>query len=321
MHALIGHDNGGALVIVEEDPDIYSPLYCRGPETPDNNYCGKIDVLRFDDSATQQWRTTITTKQNVNTAGAGPYVWWYQHTMRLGFENNEYAVFFRAAGSSERPGEPGEVDIHTGDRMHFVSADGVWLEDRGGFCGHSWAIRMAYNGRWAIACHGDGGPQALRLSVYDHGGGIDTALFGDGSDPVGRALGGLVARDDGFWLNHIQTGSGALELRLSRVDSSAAIVQDDLIPQAVNLKSPYPFRAYMERYSLDQLLMGYKQGEELMLMTADFASGAVVDTPVSAGANIDNWIDWTSVPNGDVVWAYANGRSSDIDIVRVRACE
>jgi hypothetical protein len=37
--------------------------------------------------------------------------------MRLGFQNDEYAVFFRAAGSSERPGEPGEVDIHTGDRI------------------------------------------------------------------------------------------------------------------------------------------------------------------------------------------------------------
>jgi hypothetical protein len=202
--------------------------------------------------------------------------------------------------------------------MHFVSADGVWLEDRGGFCGHSWGIRLAYDGHWGIGCHGDGSPNALRVSVFDRGSAIQDALFGDGTDPTQRALGGLVAVPGGFWLNHIQPGS---EMHLSRVDDNANIVYDEVVPEATGLSTNYPFRAYMEAYGTSQLLLGWKSNGQLTLATADLTSGALLEGPVAVNAEIDDYVDFVSYPNGDVVWAFSPGRSSSIDIVRVAACE
>ena len=51
------------------------------------------------------------------------------------------------------------------------------------------------------------------------------------------------------------------------------------------------------------------------------STGVLLDGPVAVNAEIDDYVDFVSYPNGDVVWAFSPGRSSSIDIVRVSACE
>ena len=59
VHALVAHEDGGAMVVVDNDPDIYSPKYCRGPSTPDKALCAKLDLWRFGAEGRTDWRTTV----------------------------------------------------------------------------------------------------------------------------------------------------------------------------------------------------------------------------------------------------------------------
>lgn len=51
------HADGGAMAVVADDPRIFSPRYCRGPNTPDKPLCASLDLWRFDGTGRTLWRT------------------------------------------------------------------------------------------------------------------------------------------------------------------------------------------------------------------------------------------------------------------------
>ena len=324
VHALVGHTNGGAMLVVQNDPDIYSDKYCRGPSTPDKPYCAKLDLLRFEDSGAIRWRTTLTSKTNVDRDGA-LFIWWYQHTARLVWSNDDqtYGAYSRVAGSSPRPGVPGEVDIHAGDFFKFVDGQGRTRE--GGWnwgCSHSWSVRLAFNGQWGAACHGDAYPNALRLSVLNPGETLGSANLHEGVDPAQRALGGLVPSNDGFWLSHIAPdGPGSsLQVQLAHLRNDGTLVDERALTQATDLDHEYPFRAYLASYGQGNLLVGWRSNGRLQLAVLDGATGEITDGPVEVGAPIDVFQDFVSYPNGDVGWAWAANDSNELTVVRVQSC-
>lgn len=319
-HALVAHDDGGALVTVAEDPDIYSPKYCRGPSTPDKALCGKLDLLRFDDGGQTLWQRTMTRKTNVDADGAH-FIWWYQHTARLVWSGENYGLYWRTAESSPRPGVPGEIDIHAADLLRFLDGDGEPV-DRGGIraCSHSWAVRLAFGDGFASACHGDGYPNAFRLMTHELDRPRGESHIRPGLDPTKRALGGLVPRDGGFWLLYMAQPGADMELRLAAIDREGAVTDDALLSFATGLPTRYPFRAYLASYGVGQLLAGWYSDDELQLAVLDGATGALLEGPVPAAARIDNWVEFTSYPNGDVGWPWSPGRTRQLDLVRVQAC-
>ena len=330
VHALVAHDDGGgALAVVDGDPDIYSPKYCRGASTPDKALCGKMDVWLFDADGKTAWRRTVTGKTNVDRDGA-EFVWGYQHTSRLLWTGDMYGLYYRNASSSPRPGVAGEIDIHAADAFRVLSPQGNVLTHawRWG-CSHSWAVRLAFNGAFGTACHGDGYPNAFHVVVADRTAQLGEATLQANVDPTQRALGGLVADADGFWLLYqaadrgpsgSSPGSGAMRLHLARIDSAGVIASDDVLAAATDLPTQYPFRPYLAAYGSGQLLAGWHSGGRLQLAVLDGRTGALVDGPAAADAKIDAWNEFMAFPDGDVGWAFAADRAAAIDFVRVEGC-
>jgi hypothetical protein len=324
VHAATAINGGTALAVMANDPSIYSSKYCRGSATPGNAVCGKMDLVRIDDTGKTLSRTTLTKKQNVDSDGA-QFIWWYGHSSRIATDGSKLAVYYRSAMSTPRPGAAGEVDIHAGDTLKFVdAANGSLLS--GGWdwgCSHSWSVRTAYNGKqWAAACHGDAFPNAMQVSRLDSPTTAPNALqWLGGTDPARRALGGMVPASDGFWVNYIAPTSGSgLALNLAKVGTTgSALTQQRVISQATSLDSDYPFRPYMAAYGTGKLLMGWKSSGRLALAVANASTGAVVEGPVLTSLPIDRFQDIVNTPKGDVVWAHSAGGTT-IDVTRVAAC-
>lgn len=319
-HALVAHEDGGALVVVENDRDIYSAKYCRGASTPDKSYCAKLDLWRFDDTGQTTWRTTVTGKKNVDSDGAH-FIWWYQHTARLLWTGSEYGLYYRSAESSPRPGTPGEIDIHAADAFRIVDGTGQVQPSAWNWgCSHSWAVNLAFNGHFGTACHGDGYPNAFHVNVLDRDRRLGDAALHENLDPTKRALGGLVPTTGGFWLLHMAQAGEVMQLHLAFVDNTGKVTQDKPLTFATGLPTQYPFRAYLAAYGTDQLLAGWFSDGKLHLATLDRATGDLVAGPVSTTARIDLWSEFVPDPNGDVVWAWSPGNRSTLDLVRVGAC-
>ncbi|GAA5168732.1 hypothetical protein GCM10025770_29150 [Viridibacterium curvum] len=321
VHAGLAIGDAVALAVVDNDPDIYSSKYCQGASTPSNNVCGKMDLVRLDGSGNTLTRTTLTKKNNVDSVGA-IFTWWYAHTARLATDGSRIGVYFRSAGSYERPGVAGEVDIHAGDTLRFVDASTGALQS-GGWewgCSHSWSVRLGYNGsRWGAACHGDAYPNALQVARLSSPTAASSNLQWQGStDATQRALGGLVPASDGFWINYVQPGNS---LQLAKVpNSGTALTQQVSISAATGMDATYPFRPYMAAYGSDKLLLGWKASGKLVLAVASATTGAVLEGPVTTNLNIDRFQDMVTAPNGDVVWAYSRG-DTRIDVNRVASCK
>ncbi|MEO8084900.1 MAG: hypothetical protein ABI780_13840 [Ardenticatenales bacterium] len=327
VHAIVADADGGgggALAVVDNDPDIYSAKYCRGPSTSDKALCGKMDVWRFDAAGKTVWRRTVTGKTNVDHDGA-EFIWWYQHTARLVWTGQEYGLYYRNADSSPRPGVAGEIDIHAADAFRVLSKDGDILTHawRWG-CSHSWAVRLAFdgNGRFGTACHGDAYPNAFHVVVADRDRQFGEATIEENVDPTKRALGGLVAADGGFWLSYQSEDAGTMRLHLARIDDDGAVRSDDVLAAATGLPTAYPFRPYLAAYGDGQLLAGWRSGGRLQLAVLDGSTGALVEGPIDTALEIDNWNEFVSYPggDGDVGWAWASVGGTMVTMVRVGGC-
>jgi hypothetical protein len=326
VHALLAPDDvGGVMTVVADDADIYSNRYCISSSMPNNDgHCQKLDLLRFDDAGQITWRATLTKKTRVDTDGA-LFVWSrFEHTARVVWNGTWYGVYFRSAASSARAGMQGEIDMFPSDTLRFIAEDGSLLQ-KGGWdlgCTNSWSVRLAFDGHFGAACHGNPTPNAMRLAVLDPVASPTpkTLLMLDGTDPYRRALGGLVSTSSGFWLSYFASDNGTLRLHLARITDVPKASLDRVIATATDLEATYPFRPYMAAYGAGQLLLGWKSKGVLQLAIADASTGAMVEGPVAAGASIDQFQDFVSDPNGDVIWAFSTGSSSRMQVVRVAAC-
>jgi hypothetical protein len=323
VHAALPTPNGTAFAVMANDPDIYSPKYCQGNGTPGNAVCGKMDLVRVDTNGALLSRTTLTKKANVDSVGA-QFIWWYGHTARLATDGTKIGVYYRSAMSTQRPGAPGEVDIHAGDTLKFVSGStgalvpGGW--DWG--CSHSWSVRLATNGtRWAAGCHGDAYPNALQVSrLTSPTATPDPLQWLNDTDPTRRALGGLVPGGASYWTNYLMPSGSGLALQLAKVPlTGTALKSRRTIASGTTLDHTYPFRPYLATYGSNQLLLGWKANGKLLLAVADGATGAVVEGPVTTSLKIDNFQDMVTAPNGDVLWAYSAGGNT-LQVNRVASC-
>ena len=322
----MAHESGGgAFVYIREDPDIYDPDWCRGPDDPSQSICGSMELVRFDETGQTQMQVTLTNKTKVSEPESS-FMYYFEHTARIVWADDTYGVYFRSARNRAAASS---VDLVSTDTLRFVDSAGTRLTDRGWTssavgmdpfgCFYSWSVRLAYsNGRWAAACHADITPNAQRVVIVDQDG--QRALtFLDGSNPRKRALGGLVPAGEDFWLDYLEpAGVDEVRLHLTRVTPTPTLEDDRIIDQAQYLDSDYVFRPYMAKYG-DDLLLGWKSNGQLVLAVADFETGELVEGPVVTDAPIDDFVEFVSYPGGDVGWANSTS-SGEVTVTRVLAC-
>lgn len=312
-HALLAHSQGGALVLMREDPDIYSAEFCRGPDTPDKPICGSMELLRFDGDGQVSMAATLTDKTNV-AEGDASFIYWFEHTARLVWAEDTYGVYFRSARNT--PG--GTPTLVSTDSLRFIDPSGNRLARGWTFgCAYSWSVRLAYNGTWAAACHGDFSPNAHRILIIEDNA-TRELTFLDGTAPVDRALGGLVAAGSNFWVNYLQRKGDGLELHLRRVSAAPLFENDLVLTAATHIDGDYVFRTYLARYGED-LLVGWKSEASLVLLVVDGETGVVLEGPVTTSAPIDNYVEFVTYPGGDVGWAHT-ANNGEISVTRVEAC-
>jgi hypothetical protein len=75
----------------------------------------------------------------------------------------------------------------------------------------------------------------------------------------------------------------------------------------------------MAKYG-DDLLLGWKSNEKLVLAIADFETGDLVEGPVLTDARIDNFVEFVSYAGGDVGWAHSTS-NNEVTVTRVVACD
>lgn len=312
VHALMAHEDGGAaVVIVKEDLDISIPEICQ-PE------CSSMELVRFDDAGDVSMSAPLTDKLLVNEEGA-LFVWWFEHTARIAWADDTYGVYFRSARTIP---QPGGLTPRPGDTLRFIDDTGTRLERGWDFgCIPSWSVRLEHNGVWAAVCHGDT-PNAHRFVVLD-GDEQRQLLLLDGVRPSHRALGGLTARGNDFWLSYLARFGDDVELHLARITSTPEIIVDRVLPEAVDLDfrddaTVYLYRAYHAKLG-DDLLLGWKSHAELVLAIADGETGVITHGPFTTDAPIDHFVEFVSFPNGDVAWANS-AESGSVTLTRVSPC-
>ena len=69
-----------------------------------------------------------------------------------------------------------------------------------------------------------------------------------------------------------------------------------------------------------QLVLGWKSSGKLMLQAADASSGALIGSPVTTSASISNFDEFTTLANGDLLFAHAPA-SGTVTLTRVKACQ
>ena len=308
VHALMAHDEGGVVVVVREDPDITIPDICEAP-------CNSLELSRFDGDGNRTMNATLTDKLTVDREGA-LFMWWFQHTARIAWADDTYGVYFRSTRTLPLPDG---LTPRPGDTLRFVDQAGTRLDGGWDFgCIPSWSVRLIHNGVWAAVCHGDT-PNAHRFVVLEAG--VQrTILLLNGIPPAYRALGGLSARDDDFWLSYLERTGDSVQFHLARITSTPEVVIDNVLPEAVDLdyQNGYVYRAYHAPLG-DNLLLGWKTNDRLALAIADGETGLIIDGPIVTDAPIDHFVEFVPFPNGDVGWANA-AASGSVTFTRVSAC-
>jgi len=97
-----------------------------------------------------------------------------------------------------------------------------------------------------------------------------------------------------------------------------------VLPEAVDLdfeddNPVYLYRAYHAKLG-DDLLLGWKSHDQLVLAVADSETGVIEHGPFTTDAPIDHFVEFVSFPNGDVGWANS-APSGSVTLTRVSPCE
>jgi hypothetical protein len=203
LQDVIADEDGVTVLVTREGACGDGPL-CGGSSSP----CATMHMVRFDNAGARVWERQVT---NLGDGLDGyddgaRFVWWYQHHGRLASDGANTAAYF---GVAITVANGGCVDIHQGDRMQVVDADGNLADHADSFavgCSHSWTTRIAWNAErdeFGMVCATD---NQCRIAVPAYttvaDGTCDGTLFG----------GDLVtAADGGYWTAWSQGGQARLE--------------------------------------------------------------------------------------------------------------
>lgn len=293
-------DAGGGVVLLTRRGSCHDGPLCGGTSSP----CSTMHMVRFDNSGRQVWERQVTNLSNTiggYDAGAR-FIWWYQHHGRLASDGKTYAAYFSVA-ITVRNGNC--VDIHEGDRMQVVDANGSLVSGhRDSFdvgCSHSWTTRIVWDqrtGRYAMVCATDNSCRIAQPRPYRTvaSGTCDGTLFG----------GDLVlAATTGYWTAWSQGG----QVRLEHFTSGSS---DSTIRTPA--KSSHP---HLVAYGSGKMLLAWESGSAMAAQVYDSGSGKAVGGQFTLGVKDHSFQAFKSYPDGSAAYPAAGSGSTSIRVARV----
>lgn len=291
--------NGGVILLTRKGNCGSGPL-CGGSSSP----CRTMHMIRFDNSGHQVWERQVT---NLGSSLAGysngaRFVWWYQHHGRLASDGSTYAAYFGVAITVQNGAC---VDIHEGDRMQVVNANGALASGhRDSFevgCSHSWGTRIVWDPRtshYAMVCVTDNACRVAQPHPYRTvaAGACDGILFG----------GDLVlASIPGYWTAWSQGG----QVRLDHFTSGAS---DNTIRTPA--KSSHP---HLVSYGTGRMLLAWGSGSSMAAQVHDSGSGQTVGSQFTIDVKDHSYQAFKAYADGSVAYPAAGSSSTSITIARV----
>jgi hypothetical protein len=263
-----------------------------------------MHMIRFDNSGAQQW------EQQVTNLGAGRdgyddgarFVWWYQHHGRLASDGTNYAAYFGVA-ITVRNGTC--VDVHEGDRMQVVDAEGSLVTGhRDSFevgCSHSWNARIVWDprtSRFVMVCATDNNCRIAQPNPYRTvaKGTCDGTLFG----------GDLVlAKTSGYWTAWSQGGK-------ARLDHFTTGASDRTVTTSAATSHPH-----LVSYGPDRMLLTWQDGSAMAAQVHDADSGAAVGDEFTISVRDHDFQAFKAYPDGSAAYPAAGSDSTSVKIARV----
>ncbi|WP_211588694.1 hypothetical protein [Allorhizocola rhizosphaerae] len=293
-------DDTGGVVLLTRRGNCGNGQLCGGSSSP----CNTMHMIRFDDSGQQVWERQVT---NLSGSRAGydngaRFIWWYQHHGRLASDGSNYAAYFGVAITVQNGSC---VDIHQGDRMQVVSANGSLVSGlRDSFdvgCSHSWTTRIVWDprtSRFAMVCATDNNCRIAQPRPYRTvaSGTCDGTLFG----------GDLVlAKSSGYWTAWSQGG----QVRLEHFTTGAS---DGTIRTGARSSHPH-----LVSYSSGLMLLAWESGSSMAAQAYDAGSGDTVGSQFTVGVRDHNYLAFKAYPDGSVAYPAAGSTNTSIRIARV----
>ncbi|GGM40374.1 hypothetical protein ACFFX1_17790 [Dactylosporangium sucinum] len=291
--------NGGVILLTRKGTCNTGPL-CGGSSSP----CNTMHLIRFDTAGKQVWERQVT---NLTGARGGyddgaRFVWWYQHHGRIASDGATFAAYFGVA-ITVRNGNC--VDIHEGDRMQVVGANGALVSGhRDSFevgCSHSWGTRIVWDprvSRYVMVCATDNNCRIAQPHPYRTvaAGACDGTLFG----------GDLVlAKGQGYWTAWSQGG----QVRLDRFTTGASTSTI-----RTGAASSHP---HLVTYGANRMLLSWESGSQLAAQVYDAGTGGTVGARFTIGVRDHSFQAFKAYPDGSAAYPAAGSNGTSIKVARV----
>ena len=292
-------DRTGGVVLLTRPGTCGGGPLCRGESSP----CRTMHMIRFDDSGQQVWERQVTNLSGSRRGydNGARFVWWYQHHGRLASDGKTHAAYF-SIGITVQNGDC--VDIHEGDRMQVVGANGSLISGhRDSFavgCSHSWTPRIVWDprtGHYVTVCATDNACRIARPAYRTVASGTcDGTLFG----------GDLVlARNRGYWTAWSQGGQVRLE-HFSTGPSETTI--------RTSARSSHP---HLVGYGAGRMLLAWASGSSMAAQAYDAGSGKTVGGRFTVNVRDHSYQAFKAYADGSVAYPAAGGGNTTIKIARV----
>jgi hypothetical protein len=293
-------DSNGGVVLLTRRGNCGSGPLCGGTSSP----CNTMHMIRFDNSGHQVWERQVT---NLSGSKAGydngaRFVWWYQHHGRLASDGKNYAAYFGVAITVQNGNC---VDIHEGDRMQVVNANGSLASGQADSfdvgCSHSWTSRIVWDPRtshYAMVCATDNACRIAQPNPYRTvaSGACDGTLFG--GDVV-------LAKSRGYWTAWSQGG----QVRLQHFTSGPS---DTTINTSARSSHPH-----LVSYGTGLMLLAWASGSSMDAQVYDAGSGKTVGSTFTVNVRDHNYQAFKAYPDGSAAYPAAASSNTSIQIARV----
>jgi hypothetical protein len=296
----VGADATGGVLLLTRKGDCGDGPLCGGESSP----CNTMHMIRFDNDGKLVWERQVTnlTGGKKGYDDGARFIWWYQHHGRLATDGKNWAAYFGVA-ITVRNGDC--VDIHQGDRIQVVNANGELL---GGHrdaaevgCSHAWTSRIVYDNRtkrFVTVCATDNDCRIARPNPYRTiaAGTCDGTLFN--GDVV-------LAEGKGYWAAWSQGGSVRLEKFTT--GKSASTIRTGASAQHPHLAG----------YGAGRMLLAWQSGSSMAVQAYDSGTGKTVGPKVTMAVKDHAYQAFKSYADGSAAYPAAGSGGTSIKIARV----
>ncbi|WP_433830438.1 hypothetical protein ACQP2E_10865 [Actinoplanes sp. CA-015351] len=290
---------GGVLLLTRKGTCGDGPL-CGGESSP----CNTMHMVRFDNNGKLVWERQVTNltggKQGYDDGAR--FIWWYQHHGRLATDGKNWAAYFGVAITVQNGSC---VDVHEGDRMQVVSANGKLVSGHADAfevgCSHAWTSRIVWDPRtkkFVTVCATDNECRIAQPDPYRTvaAGTCDGSLFN--GDVV-------LAKSKGYWAAWSQGGSVRLE-KFSTGTSTSTV--------KTGASAAHP---HLVGYGTGRMLLAWQSGSSMAVQAYDSSTGSTVGAKLTVKVKDHAYQAFKAYSDGSVAYPAAGSGSTSVKIARV----